>query len=78
MPRFYFDVHDGEQFMADEEGSELDGVEAAQREATETLAALAASRLPKANRRDMAIEVRDEAGQPLLKTQLSFAVQRVR
>ena len=33
MPRFYFDVREGPQFVPDDEGLELSDVDAAEREA---------------------------------------------
>ena len=37
MPRFYFDVRDGDRFTHDDEGVELVGIEEARDEATRTL-----------------------------------------
>jgi hypothetical protein len=33
VPRFFFDIHDGEDFTPDHQGVELDGFEAAKEEA---------------------------------------------
>jgi hypothetical protein len=76
MPRFYFDLRDGEEFTPDEEGVELDDLEAAKTEATEALAQLAKDVLPGAERREIAVEVRDEAKLPLLRAALRFEVWR--
>jgi hypothetical protein len=37
MPRFFFDIHDGEKFTPDREGLDLDDLEAAKEEAKKTL-----------------------------------------
>jgi hypothetical protein len=36
MPRFFFDIHDGEDFTPDREGLNLDDLEAAKEEAKKT------------------------------------------
>ena len=60
--------------MRDEEGLELDGFGAARDEATAGLADLAHDALPGAIRRELAVEVRDEADHPLLRAALWFEV----
>ena len=37
MPRFFFDIHDGENFTPDRQGVELEGLEAAKDEAKRAL-----------------------------------------
>jgi hypothetical protein len=46
MPRFYFDVRAGAESMPDPEGLELDGLEAAEHEATQTVLTLGRDWLP--------------------------------
>ena len=75
MPRYYFDHRDGNTFISDDEGLEFDGVEAARNEATRALADAAKDALPGAVRREIVIEVRDEASRPLLRAPLWFEVQ---
>jgi len=74
MPRYFFDTRDGAHFVRDEEGVELDGFRAARDEATAGLADLAHDALPGAIRRELAVEVRDEADHPLLRAALWFEV----
>ena len=45
MPRFYFDVRDGPRFFADDEGRELDSLDAAEREAVTAAAQIGRDRL---------------------------------
>jgi hypothetical protein len=78
MPRYYFDSRDGERFIADESGVELDGIDAARDLAAIGLAELAKDVLPGSVRRELAIEVRDEHREPLLKSFLVFEVERLR
>ncbi|MEA3071401.1 MAG: hypothetical protein QOD29_2847 [Alphaproteobacteria bacterium] len=74
MPRYFFDTRDGANFVRDDEGIELDGFGAARDEATAGLADLAHDALPGAIRRELAVEVRDDAGQALLRAALWFEV----
>ena len=77
MPLYYFDTRDGDEFIQDEIGIELDGIEAARDESTRGLADLARDALPKSTRRELAVEVRDEADQALLRAALRFEVALV-
>jgi hypothetical protein len=77
MPRFYFDLRDGEEFTLDEEGVELNSIEAAKVEASYSLFELAKDNLPGEVRSKIAIEVRDEARLPLFQMSLVFEVTEV-
>lgn len=46
MPRFYFDLHDGEHFTPDPQGVDLPSAEVARREATRTVSEIAAQEIP--------------------------------
>jgi hypothetical protein len=70
MPRFYFDVRAGAESMPDPEGLELDGLEAAEHEATQTVLTLGRDWLPCL--REICVEVRDE--QHRLRLSLSVAL----
>jgi hypothetical protein len=72
MPLFYFDVRDGERFTLDSQGLNFNGIEGARDEATRVLAEVAKDVLPAADRRRIAIEVRDEAKKSLLVVALMF------
>ena len=74
MPRFFFDTRDGDRFIRDDEGIELDGIEAARDQATRGLRDLAKDAIPKATRRELAVEVRDGSRQ-LIRASLSFEVR---
>ena len=75
MRRYFFDTRDGDTFIRDECGLEFDGIESARDEATRGLADMAKDAIPGALRRELAVEVRDEASLPLLRASLSFEVQ---
>ena len=78
MPRYYFDVRDGEEFTPDDLGIEFDGIERARDEAARALGEIAREALPGSVAREIAIEVRDEDKEPLLRAALRFEVQRLR
>ncbi len=76
MPRYYFDEHDGDTFTKDEEGLELDGIEAARAEARKALPDIARDVLPKdGDRRTMVVKVRDEAGKVVITATLSLLIE---
>ena len=74
MPRYFFDTHDGDSFIQDEIGLEMDDIEAARDQATRGLADLARDSIPGAVRNELSIEVRDEASHLLLRASLWFEV----
>jgi hypothetical protein len=78
MSRYYFDVRDGDRFIRDDEGLEFVGIEQAREQAALALADMAKDIMPNGLAREMAIEVRDEAKEPLLQTILRFEVRRLR
>jgi hypothetical protein len=73
--RYYFDTHDGERFIPDEEGVALHGIEQARAEALKALPDMARDALPSGGSRDFVVEVRDDAGRKLLRVSLSLVVQ---
>ena len=78
MPLYYFDSRDGDSFIEDEEGIEFPDIETARAQATAALADMAKDVLPGSLRRELAIEVRDEQKQPLLRTCLVFEAVKFR
>ena len=70
MPRYYFDSRDGNSFICDEDGLEFPDLETARDQATAALADLVKDVLPGSVRRELAIEVRDEHKEALLRTSL--------
>ncbi|HVI80308.1 MAG TPA: hypothetical protein VM715_19560 [Candidatus Acidoferrum sp.] len=74
MPLYYFDTRDGPDFIRDEIGLELDGIEAARREATLGLADFAKDAIPGSVRRELAVEVREHTEHALLRATLWFEV----
>jgi hypothetical protein len=78
VPRFYFDIRDNDKLTRDEDGVELDGVDAARREAAQTVAQMGKDVLPGTVHWELAIEVRNDRPEPLLRAALVFDIQRLR
>jgi len=77
MPRYFFDLRDGDEFSPDDEGTELDGMEAARSELMQTLPAIAAQQIPHdGNRADFEMIVRDDADRPVMRATLSFTLSQ--
>jgi hypothetical protein len=77
MPRFHFDMRDGETFTPDEEGEELPSLNAAERVAAETAAEFGRDKLPEGVDRKVTIEVRNEHGQRVLTATVWLEIIRV-
>jgi hypothetical protein len=75
MALYYFDIRDGNRLFPDDQGSEMDGLNAARIEAFAALADYVKEIAPTENRRRVAIEVRDEDSKPLLKAVVIFEVE---
>ncbi|WP_247514067.1 hypothetical protein [Bradyrhizobium sp. 157] len=77
MPRYYFDVREGDDVISDDEGLELSGIEAAWVEAVHSLADIlrdgVRARGQGADHR-IAIEVRDGTG-PVLAVKVTFEAE---
>ena len=73
MPRYYFDLREGDKLMADEEGLELRTVQRVQEEAARSLADTARDTVSRGPaQHDMAIEG------PVLEVKFTFNVRRLR
>ena len=75
MPRFYFDVTEGPKFIPDEDGFDLDSVEAAEHEAMQTLVQLGRDWLPRAH--EVHMHVRDERHRQVLAVSVAIKVERL-
>ena len=72
MPRYFFDLDDGEGASRDGEGTELPDLDAAQIEATDTLTAIGRERFRGREGGAVRIEVRSEDGRTLLRVELTY------
>ena len=75
MPRYYFDIRDGEYVQKDNEGTVLNGVAEAKAQAVRTLPDLARDEMPSGPQREFVIEVRDENGRPVLAARLTLILE---
>lgn len=69
MPRYFFDVEDGERTI-DEEGKELAGPKAAALEAMKTMLEVGRFEAVVNNERRLNVLVRDELGSPIYRTEM--------
>lgn len=77
MPRYYFDVQDGNTLHVDDVGEVLDGPEAAFSEAMGLLSELAQQVPSNGRERALTSTVRDEAGNGVYKATLSLTGTRL-
>jgi hypothetical protein len=75
VPRFFFDIHDGEDFTPDYVGIELEGPEVAKAEAKKALPDIVKDEMPDGDRRDFAVIVKDEVGHEVVRVTLSLVVE---
>jgi hypothetical protein len=75
MPRFFFDTYDGDRHVLDEKGLDLPDFEAAELEAQRILPDMAHDTLLDGSHRSFVVNVRDEAGQIVLRTALSLVAE---
>jgi hypothetical protein len=74
MSRYFFDIHDGQDFSRDEVGSECNGREEVRRVAMTTLPAIANDTIPTdGDRQAFTVEVRDEDNVSVYTATLTFA-----
>jgi len=75
MPRYYFDIDDGEHRTYDETGHEFIGREAAREQAIAVLPNIARDMLLNGDRRDFVSYVRDETGNLIFTATLSLTAR---
>lgn len=75
MPRFFFDLDDGDRRSIDDEGFELANLLEAKCRVIATLPAIARDVFPDGDRRVIAAQVRDERGQVRITATLSLVVE---
>lgn len=71
MPRYFFDVEDGERTV-DEEGMELEGHRAAAAAAMKTLLDIGRFEVVIRDERQLTVIVRDESGKPVYRTEMAI------
>lgn len=75
MPRYFFDLWEGDVRNEDDTGVELDSLAVAKAEVARTLAEIAREKAPGHDRRQFGIVVRDEHGVRLVRAMLVVAVR---
>ena len=77
MPRFYFDVLDGDSFTRDDTGFQLESLDVAEYEAIRAAAEIGRDSLPKRRSPELCVRVRDEHDHPVLSVAVSMTVRRM-
>ncbi len=77
MPRFFIDLHDGNNFIKDDEGFDLPDAAAAHQRLVRIMAKIAQGFVPSPERQDFLGIVRDEEGRIVFRAHLSLDVERV-
>jgi hypothetical protein len=77
MPRFYFDVREGQLFVEDRDGLEFPDLDTVEQEAIQAAASIGKERLPRGDTRDVTVEVRNERRQRVLTVKASLEIDRV-
>ncbi len=75
MPKYFFDMRDNDALTPDDVGLDYSDIQAVKAEATRALAEMARDIVPATDRRELAIEVRDQSNRPVLRAMLTFEVQ---
>jgi hypothetical protein len=75
VARYYLDIHDGEQLVRDDEGSEFDSLDVAVQVAARSAAEIGTSRLAKGDTSDVVIEVRDQQDQRVVTVTASMTIE---
>jgi hypothetical protein len=75
MSRFYFDFYDGPDFIPDQDGLELDSLEAAEHEAMQAAVQLGRDWLPQV--RKVRLAVRDDQRRLVMALKLELTVERL-
>ena len=77
MPRFYFDVREGAQVTRDDDGLDLESLDAAETEAICAAAEISRESLPRARASEIMVQVRDERGEQIIIVAISMTVRRI-
>jgi hypothetical protein len=72
VPKYFFDIDDGEHHSSDSEGTELPDHDAARREAIAVLPDMAREELPDGNHREFSCSVRDTSGKQIFLARLTL------
>ena len=75
MPRFFFDIDDGEHRLQDDDGVELADDQEARMKAISVLPDIAREVLPDGDRRIFVSKVRDATGRTIFMATLSFVAK---
>lgn len=76
MPQFYFDVSVGNDLISDDEGVQLESLDIAESKAVRAASEISHNSLPKRRISEVAVQVRDQDGEPVLSVAVSMSIHR--
>ena len=77
VPRYFFDIDDGDRRTLDDQGFDLPGLRETRDEAIRVLPDIARDVLPNGDHRSFIVTVREEGGLPIFKATLSLVAEWV-
>jgi hypothetical protein len=77
MPRFFFDVFDGEKLWADTEGTDHADISAARHEAIDTITSMSRETFPLNGASSVSIEIRLEDGLPVERVMVTLSFEKL-
>jgi hypothetical protein len=75
MPRFFFDIDDGDRTYRDDEGLNFSNAKSARDNAVSALPDIARDAMPDEERRDFMVTMRDESGKPIFRASLTLRTE---
>jgi hypothetical protein len=75
MPRFFFDIDDGERRTRDDVGLDFADAQNARDKAVSALPDIARDVMPDGQQRDFFVTMRDDSGRPIFKASLSLRTE---
>jgi hypothetical protein len=75
VPKFYFDIDDGDRTIDDDEGLDLADVMVARAQAIAVLPEIARDHVGERDSQDFVSVVRDEGGRPVFRAKLSLVTE---
>lgn len=75
MPRYYFDIHDGDHLSSDQDGLDCPTPDNMRDEAISVLPGIARDMLPDGDRKNFWVEVRDDKGRHVFRASLKLTAK---
>jgi hypothetical protein len=77
MPRFYFDIFDGERLWTDDEGSDHADLDAARHEPIDTLTNMSRETFPLNGPSSLSVDIRPDGRPPVIRIVITLSLQHL-